>query len=1224
MAFFAQLQSQLKSRRDYVDAASTVASGQGEGIRLADVGAPGGHKFFSFRDFQDGSATGYRGLRNQGATCYLNSMLQALYLTHGFRRAVYAWRHDPDVHPPVAQCPAAQLQRLFARLQLSDRAAVSTTPLTKSFGWNDREVFAQQDVQEMMSVLLTNMEESGLAACVRDEFTGVFVSYIDFIGTPHARERQEAFRDVQLTIKGTKSVEEALQNFVEPEVMEGDNMIMCEALGGKASAHKGLRFAEMPPVLTLQLKRFGMDWQRMCQVKLADEVAIPMELNPTRLGLLSRKGGDGGDGVNGDEDAVAAGEGKTPTSGESPSATYDLYAVLVHNGGAMGGHYFSYMRDLLPAPSSALQKMDDEAETGWLNFNDAKVTALSREALRRVLDVPHAEPKSDVKITDGDSIAKPQPTSTPIVAPATAAAVKTNKKNELVRSSSNAYMLMYRRRSTGSAANDPILDSEVPEEIAAEIAKDNKEYGIIKAAFRKEQNTYSLRIFKKNTPSYTVVKVNCNETLQAVTRAVHASLFSSADEYKGESTTSGAPSLGRVRLRQYDTLHNIATAPLDPSDDTTTIKEAGVKRTYPLWLEVRGPGDETFSTWTETTVALSVRLFNPAGTKDARYHEPAQIDVQDLATATVGDLRTSIASALGIPGGAQRCRMIVPHAAAMARAKGSMGRIAGVISGTRPASRHKVLSDDSARLGGSKRTDPEEGGNAVAGLGFVQGTEILVEECEDFAADVGTVDESSSNILRELESAAAAVILKFNVPGEDRPSLELSIDSRLSLLELKQAIASHAKMVELGMNDLSLFKIRRTASSEEWKDLALVMTTQGLRDKSSIFVEKGTPLLPTQVSIVVNRYHGSTGSVSSGNAGVAGDESKTASGGDLAATGKARSWTLMGHLIVEKDTPVSALKQAIVDQWLTDAGSSAVASRLRIRECGEYALKALLHDAGTLSSCIKHVNDGTEIAFRELDADEELGVSALVLSLARWFPGTGVLAPAFPYQEMIIPNDTWTVEDLRNRLSKDIGIDVASVSLAKPFSWELKDLSVIPKLKWDKFPPRANLIQDLRLQHGNVIVFKDNSVAEVVTAGDAHAAETSRNRGGGGGIKIYSYAEQVERAAEKQINDANLQSEQDQARQDAEERLAAAKKRGGMNLNLAASFTVRNKCRAASAAQVEACTNAKCKCSECTCGSGCSCGVSMDVVCDPCVDFKKAMMAKKKEEEEEEEKQQAQ
>ena len=544
MAFFAQLQSQLKSRKDYVDAASTIATGQGEGIRLGDASAPGGHKFFSFRDFKDASATGYRGLRNQGATCYLNSMLQALYLTHSFRRALYSWRHDPNVHPPVAQCPAAQLQRLFARLQLSDRAAVSTTPLTKSFGWNDREVFAQQDVQEMMSVLMTNMEESGLAACVHHDFTGAFVSYIDFIGTPHARERQEPFRDVQLTIKGTKSVGEALQNFVRPEVMDGDNMIMCEALGGKATAHKGLRFASMPPVLTLQLKRFGMDWQRMCQVKLSDDVAIPMELDPTHLGLLPN-----GSGANTDGGAVSAGEEKVLANDDRPSTKYDLYAVLVHSGSAMGGHYFSYMRDLLPLPSCAPTEDAENLGSGWLNFNDATVTALSKEALQRVLDVEEAGYHPVAKIDCDNGAAETRTV-------ATATTSRTKNSNKLVKSSSNAYMLMYRRRSSNGAASGPILDSEIPKEIAEEIAKDNQEYRINKAAFLKEQNTCSLRIFQKNIPNYRVVKVSCGDTLQSVTRAVHASLFSSAGEAK--RVPGRVPSVDCVRLRQYDTLHNIA------------------------------------------------------------------------------------------------------------------------------------------------------------------------------------------------------------------------------------------------------------------------------------------------------------------------------------------------------------------------------------------------------------------------------------------------------------------------------------------------------------------------------------------------------------------------------------------------------------------------------------------------------------------------------------------
>ena len=40
------------------------------------------------------------------------------------------------------------------------------------------------------------------------------------------------------------------------------------------------------------------------------------------------------------------------------------------------------------------------------------------------------------------------------------------------------------------------------------------------------------------------------------------------------------------------------------------------------------------------------------------------------------------------------------------------------------------------------------------------------------------------------------------------------------------------------------------------------------------------------------------------------------------------------------------------------------------------------------------------------------------------------------------------------------------------------------------------------------------------------------------------------------------------------------------------------------------CTNPKCKCPTCTCGSGCTCNVSNVVVCDPCKDFVSEMKKK--------------
>jgi hypothetical protein len=41
----------------------------------------------------------------------------------------------------------------------------------------------------------------------------------------------------------------------------------------------------------------------------------------------------------------------------------------------------------------------------------------------------------------------------------------------------------------------------------------------------------------------------------------------------------------------------------------------------------------------------------------------------------------------------------------------------------------------------------------------------------------------------------------------------------------------------------------------------------------------------------------------------------------------------------------------------------------------------------------------------------------------------------------------------------------------------------------------------------------------------------------------------------------------------------------------------------------DACANATCGCARCTCGSACTCGVSMEKTCDPCVAFKKGAAA---------------
>ena len=60
----------------------------------------------------------FRGLSNQGATCYLNSLLQSLYMTPEFRAGLYEWTYDEAKDGPKEDCIPYQLQSLFGRMQL--------------------------------------------------------------------------------------------------------------------------------------------------------------------------------------------------------------------------------------------------------------------------------------------------------------------------------------------------------------------------------------------------------------------------------------------------------------------------------------------------------------------------------------------------------------------------------------------------------------------------------------------------------------------------------------------------------------------------------------------------------------------------------------------------------------------------------------------------------------------------------------------------------------------------------------------------------------------------------------------------------------------------------------------------------------------------------------------------------------------------------------------------
>ncbi|KAK4501262.1 hypothetical protein PRZ48_007069 [Zasmidium cellare] len=373
---------------------------------------PTGVLWHNFVNYDSKKETGMVGLRNQGATCYLNSLLQSLYLTGAFRKAVYqiptATQQERD-----ASSSAYALQRLFYRLQ-ADPVAVSTQELTHSFGWESRQIFEQQDVQELSRILMEKLEArmKGTEAenALEQMFVGKMKTYLRCINVDYESSRIEDFWDLQLNVAGCKSLDDSFKDYIQVETLEGDNKYAAEGYGLQ-DAKKGVIFESFPNVLHLQLKRFEYDFQRDAMMKVNDRYAFPevWDASPYL-----------------DEHAD-----------KSEPYIYHLHGVLVHSGDLNAGHYYAFLKP--------------EKNGQFFRFDDDRVT---RATKREAIDENFGGDYATMNGVNGAKVQNPY------------------TRQWSTKRSNNAYMLVYIRESRLDKILLPEKDVPPPEHLPAKIAEE--------------------------------------------------------------------------------------------------------------------------------------------------------------------------------------------------------------------------------------------------------------------------------------------------------------------------------------------------------------------------------------------------------------------------------------------------------------------------------------------------------------------------------------------------------------------------------------------------------------------------------------------------------------------------------------------------------------------------------------------------------------------------------
>ena len=349
----------------------------------------------------------YVGLKNMTATCYLNSIIQQLFMIPMFRETIL------KINNPSKNNVLYELQLLFSALKIYEFAYYDPRSFVII---NKCDFYEQMDAEEFYGTLIDKIEndikkiylktptpeDSQTPKDTKNEtykykdlfnyFFGIKVlDELKFVDCGHKRHNEFFYNSIQLEIKEFNNIHDSLKNYFKTEIMDGDNKINCEQCKIKRTCHKHLIFKSLPNILVIALKRFEFDYNTMLKYKLNKYFEFPYKLDMKDYLIEDHK---------------------------ETNTEYELTGITIHYGVADFGHYY----DLIKGPDNK-----------WYKFNDISVSEFKEE------DIPR-EAFGEKELIDEDS----------------------NKEKESGKN--NAYILIYKKKNFGDKIDN--IDKKIKSDLA--------------------------------------------------------------------------------------------------------------------------------------------------------------------------------------------------------------------------------------------------------------------------------------------------------------------------------------------------------------------------------------------------------------------------------------------------------------------------------------------------------------------------------------------------------------------------------------------------------------------------------------------------------------------------------------------------------------------------------------------------------------------------------------
>ncbi|XP_051976880.1 ubl carboxyl-terminal hydrolase 18-like [Xyrauchen texanus] len=295
------------------------------------------------------SASDVRGLFNYGLSCCVNALLQSFSATSELLDILNKWN------------PSEEIRENNIPLQLKNALQAikdTSNPYPHRYFLdclNSHNIsrYTQHDADEIFLIILNlsqkQMPDQDLAKEIRSLYEIKMETRVMCLECTYIQQVPNTSFSLPLAIReGGNSLESCIQSFFKRQNLREGEESYCDRCGQKQPSTHELRLVSLPQVLCVHIKRFRND--NGFTRKLNSKVTFPKTLN---MGTFD-----------------AAGQSENEVSGSlQADEHYNLYAVIVHIGTAMFGHYTAYIQ---PSQELTWYYADDSTvrPATWANVQD--------------------------------------------------------------------------------------------------------------------------------------------------------------------------------------------------------------------------------------------------------------------------------------------------------------------------------------------------------------------------------------------------------------------------------------------------------------------------------------------------------------------------------------------------------------------------------------------------------------------------------------------------------------------------------------------------------------------------------------------------------------------------------------------------------------------------------------------------------------------------------------